>query len=146
MKHIFKPIIVILALAAFACSKAPKTAGTIPNTDSLTMQWVNAWNSADSAKLDSLIAEDITVVADTMFDGLPAVKKGFIQPVLGKIRNLECLKTAALAKDGMAFETGSYRHYWALNDSITGIQKGYYTLIWQAGTNGEWKVKHFFVN
>ncbi|MFH1121648.1 MAG: nuclear transport factor 2 family protein [Bacteroidota bacterium] len=112
-----------------SCRQAPSATPELQSTDSLAQLWVDVWNAGDIDAITASFAEDALVVTDTAYTGIEDLKAGFILPAAPMLRNLSCKKLSELTGDNMAYQSGSYKHEWVVNDTVIGKAAGYYTLV-----------------
>lgn len=138
-------IMAFLALAFFACQPNQKTSPTLTSTDSLNQIWTDAWNASDVKAISSQFAFDAILISDTVYIGLEVINTGFIEPVMPVFRDLSCTKISEKISADLAWQSGSYVHYWVKEDSSLIKATGYYSMVWQKQNDDSWKIVLFQV-
>ncbi len=146
MKAVQFIIVSIIVFLMFSCGAKKEEQAALQNTDSLLQQWTDAWNSQDAAKVMALYADDVHLFMDTIYQGKAVLEKDFVLPSVAILRNLKCDKVVEAISGDLACQSGSYYHDWSRNDSITGNQKGYYSIVWKRQSDKTWKISDFHIN
>ncbi|MBK7172202.1 MAG: DUF4440 domain-containing protein [Bacteroidales bacterium] len=136
----------LVFLIISSCGNSKEEPSALQNTDSLILQWDNAWNSADAATVMALFTDDIHLFMDTVYSGKSNLEKDFVVPSVAILRNLHCVKIAEAISEDLACQSGSYSHDWTRNDSIVGNQKGYYSLVWARQSDQSWKISNIHIH
>ena len=135
-KLIFGCCIVILTAS---CNRS----GSYVNVADLTRQFINAWNSKDTTKIDSLLADDVQLLqADAHYSGKVQVMQNWVSQSVGVINNLKTNAVSTDADGHMAYEAGTFSVDVAAPNSQPAVGEGNYILIWKFNSNGSWKVSY----
>jgi ketosteroid isomerase-like protein len=145
MKAVHLIVVSFIVFLMFSCGTKKEEQVALQNTDSLIQQWTDAWNSQDPAKVMALYADDVYLFMDTIYQGKTVLEKNFVLPSVAILKNLKCVKVAEAISGDLACQSGSYSHDWTKNDSITGSQKGYYSIVWKKQADQTWKISDFHI-
>ncbi|MBA9076238.1 MULTISPECIES: nuclear transport factor 2 family protein [Rufibacter] len=139
-----KPYLIIIALVAFlsSCSKTAEKQEPV-NVQQLNQTFIGAWNSRNSAQLDTLLAEDVHFVqGEVHFNGKSEVSQKWVRETLGSIENLRISPVATGVDDSIAFEGGTFTVDVIPTDRQLprGEGEGNFVLIWKKNDKGAWKL------
>lgn len=136
----------LFLLALSACKLSPETQPALQTTDSLSQLWIDAWNAKDVDAIAACFTADAIIITDTAYVGIEALKTGFILPAAPIFRNLSCLKINESVSGDLAYQSGSYKHEWVINDTTIQNASGYYSMVWKKQDDKSWKLIAFHTN
>lgn len=141
MKNIFTLTFAIFLMAFTACSTAPKEETRLTSSDSLMMQWNNAWNASDADQIASLFSNSaILISGGGVINGIDSIKVKMIQRSVLGLKNLKTEEISESVSVDFVSQTGSYTHDWIKADSTITKESGLYTFIWQKQPDKTWKL------
>ena len=110
------------------------------SVDSLESKWDKAWNDKDSSAVIGMLDENATLLSEHSKIGKDAFIKKFVTPNIGTFGDMKTVKIAGNATNDMAFFSGSFTATTLSHDSITGQEKGLFTIIWKKQPDKNWRV------
>jgi ketosteroid isomerase-like protein len=143
IKDRMRPFILILFFAVVfsACSKTDEKV----NIQDLNKEFISAWNSKDTDKLISYLAEDVQFLqGEVHFRGKSEVADRWVKETLGTISDLKTNSVSSGAGDEIAYEGGTYSVdvLPAGPNEPFGLGEGNYILLWKKNAEGEWKLSY----
>jgi len=144
MKTLFGLLLSGAVLAS--CSSDPSgTATDAANVQSLNQQFIGAWNSKNTAQLDSLLADDVQFVqGETHYKGKAEVADKWIGATLSTISDLKTYTASSGNDTQIAYEAGTFSTE-VLPDAPgapRGEGEGNFILLWKKGANDKWKLSY----
>ena len=131
-----------------ACSAEPVVSPPPPgaaNVQSLNQQFIGAWNSQNTAQLDSLLADDVQFVqGETHYKGKAEVADKWIQATLGTIADLKTYAASSGNDTHLAYEAGTFSAE-VLPETPGaphGMGEGNFILLWKRGPDSNWKLSY----
>lgn len=141
MKNVFILTFTIFLVAFTACNPAPKAESKLAGTDSLMMQWNNAWNASNADQIAALFTDKaILVSAGGVIIGIDSIKVKMINRSVLGLKNLKTEMISESVSTDFASQTGSYSHDWINKDSTIAKESGMFTFIWQKQADKSWKL------
>jgi len=141
MKNVFILTFTIFLMAFTACNPAPKAESKLAGTDSLMMQWNNAWNASNADQIAALFTDKaILVSAGGVINGIDSIKVKMINRSVLGLKNLKTEMISESVSTDFASQTGSYTHDWIIKDSTITKESGLFTFIWQKQADKSWKL------
>ncbi|MFC6999113.1 YybH family protein [Rufibacter roseus] len=141
----FAFICVMASLAFTSCSKT-ETAGTEGvNVQQLSQEFISAWNSRNTTKLDTMFAEDAHFLqGEVHYSGRSEVSQKWVRETMGTIEDLRTYSVNSGVSDGIAYDGGTYRVdvLPESNELPRGEGEGNYVLIWKKNDKGAWKITY----
>ena len=139
-----KPYLMIIAFVAVlsSCAKTSEQQGKV-NISQLNQTFISAWNSRNSAQLDTLLADDVHFVqGEVHFSGKSEVSSKWVRETLGTIDNLRISPVASSVTDSLAFEGGTFTVDVIPSDPQLprGEGEGNFVLIWKRNNKNAWKL------
>ncbi|SHF13019.1 YybH family protein [Flavisolibacter ginsengisoli] len=117
-----------------------KTTATVTSKE-LNQQFDNAWNSKDSSKLISMLADDVQLLsAATHMNGRTEVTERFIRHNLPVTSNLRTNVVSTGESDALAYESGTFSLDVAPPGAKPFVNNGNYTFVWKKQADQSWKV------
>jgi ketosteroid isomerase-like protein len=150
MKLLF--LVMATGLIFASCSNSngadSKTTTSENKTDSpkvsskeLNQSFDQAWNSHDSTKLFSLLADDVQMLSGKIhFDGKTEVMNKFIRRNLPVTGNLKTTVISTGEDNGIAYEAGTFSLDVSPPNTKAFVDKGNYNFVWKKGADENWKV------
>lgn len=138
-----KPLLSLLVLLAFmtGCKKVEETV----NVSDLNKQFISAWNSKDSEKIISFLADDVQFLqGETHFKGKSEVADKWVKATVATISDLKTYVTSSGADGQIAYEGGTF----AVDVLPAGPNEphatgeGNFILLWKKGAEGTWKLSY----
>jgi ketosteroid isomerase-like protein len=136
----------LLSLLAFlvlltGCKKMDET----QNVSELNKQFISAWNSKDSEKVISFLADDVQFLqGETHFKGKSEVADKWVKATVSTISDLKTYVTSSGSDEQMAYEGGTFSV-----DVLPGSPnephatgEGNFILLWKKGEDGTWKLSY----
>jgi ketosteroid isomerase-like protein len=116
------------------------TTATVSSKD-LNQQFDNAWNSKDSSRLVSMLADDVQLLsAATHMNGRTEVTERFIRHNLPVSSNLNTNVVSTGESDALAYESGTFTLDVAPPGAKPFVNKGNYSFVWKKQADQSWKV------
>lgn len=138
-----KPFLSLLLLLVFlsGCKKMEETV----NVSDLNKQFISAWNSKDSEKIISFLADDVQFLqGETHFKGKSEVADKWVKATVSTISDLKTYVTSSGADNQIAYEGGTF----AVDVLPAGPNEphatgeGNFILLWKKGADGTWKLSY----
>lgn len=121
-------------------AETTKTQATVSSNE-LNRQFDNAWNRKDSAKLVSMLADDVQLLsAATHMNGRTEVTERFIRHNLPVSSNLQTSVVSTGESDALAYESGTFSLDVAPPGVKPFVDKGNYSFVWKKQADQSWKV------
>ncbi|WP_207432225.1 YybH family protein [Sabulibacter ruber] len=137
-------VMFVLALFLFSCSKTEQKKETV-NVQQLNQQFIGAWNSRNSAQLDTLLAEDAHFVqGEVHYSGRSEVSQKWVRETMGTIENLKIFPVSSASDENIAFEGGTFTVDVIPADRQLprGEGEGNFLLLWKKNDKGLWKLHY----
>jgi ketosteroid isomerase-like protein len=136
----FMSLVLVLALLT-GCKKMDEAV----NVSDLNKQFISAWNSKDSEKVISFLAEDVQFLqGETHFKGKSEVADRWVKATLSTISDLKTYVTSSGADSQIAYEGGTFAV--DVLPSAPGephaTGEGNFILLWKKGEDGTWKLSY----
>jgi ketosteroid isomerase-like protein len=133
-------LLFMLALLA-GCKKMDET----QSVSELNNQFISAWNSKDSEKVISFLADDVQFLqGETHFKGKSEVADKWVRSTVSTINNLKTYVSSSGSGEQIAYEGGTFSV-----DVLPGgpnepaaTGEGNSILLWKKGTDGTWKLSY----
>jgi ketosteroid isomerase-like protein len=136
----FMSFLVLLALLT-GCQKTAENV----NVSDLNKQFISAWNSKDSEKIISFLADDVQFLqGETHFKGKSEVADKSVKATVSTINDLKTYVTSSGTDGQMAYEGGTF----AVDVLPAGPNEphatgeGNFILLWKKGADGNWKLSY----
>lgn len=100
--------------------------------------WRDAWNKNDAEALESVTADDVTLLINGKSHTQDSVSS-WIQNSSSWMKDLKTTSVMKNKGDHIAYEAGTYMHGTKENDSLQ--MSGTYTVIWEREDDNEWAIK-----
>jgi ketosteroid isomerase-like protein len=133
-------MLVMLALLT-GCNNANETV----NVSDLNKEFIRAWNSKDSEKVISYLADDVQFLqGETHFKGKSEVADKWVKATVSTINDLKTYVTSSGADSKIAYEGGTF----AVDVLPAGPNEphatgeGNFILLWKKGEDGSWKLSY----
>lgn len=136
------PIMLMVSVLS-ACSKSGDAVEN--NVQALNKQFIDAWNSKDSEKIISFLADDIHFLqGSTHFSGKAEVSQKWVRETLPTLSDLKTYTVSSTIDDKTAYEAGTYSVD-VLPDTPQeprGVGEGNFILLWKKGADDTWKLSY----
>jgi ketosteroid isomerase-like protein len=138
-----KPLLSLLVLLAFmtGCKKMDET----QNVSDLNKQFISAWNSKDSEKVISFLADDVQFLqGETHFKGKSEVADKWVKATVSTINDLKTYVTSTGSDNQIAYEGGTFSVdvLPAAPNEPHATGEGNFILLWKKGEDGTWKLSY----
>lgn len=115
------------------------------NVSDLNKQFIGAWNSKDSEKVISFLADDVQFLqGEVHFKGKAEVADKWVKATIATIKDLKTYVTSSGTDEQIAYEGGTFSVDvlpTAPNEPhATG--EGNFILLWKKGADGAWKLHY----
>jgi ketosteroid isomerase-like protein len=134
----------VFAALLSSCSKMDEKKEPV-NVQQLNQQFIGAWNSKNSAQLDTLLAEDVHFVqGEVHYNGKSEVSQKWVRETMGTIENLRTFPVSSGADENIAFEGGTFTVDVIPSDRQLpkGEGEGNFMLLWKKNDKGAWKLHY----
>ncbi|WP_426061591.1 YybH family protein [Hymenobacter sp. B1770] len=131
----------LLAATLTSCSKADEAV----NIQSLNQEFIGAWNSKDSGKINGYLADDISFVQGSAhWKGKGEVSQKWVNETLPTIGNLKTSVVSSSTDANMAYEAGTFAVdvLPAAPGEPRGFGEGNYIFLWKKGDDKNWKLSY----
>jgi ketosteroid isomerase-like protein len=136
-----KTILIILTTVVVMVSCANQNNSV--NVQDLSKQFISAWNSKDSAKIDSLLAQDVQFLqADSHFNGKGEVAQKWVRESLPTINNLKTNAVSSQTDRNTAYEGGTFSVDVTSPDQPSAYGEGNYFFVWKKQSDNSWKINY----
>jgi ketosteroid isomerase-like protein len=136
-----KTVLFILATTVIVASCANQNNSV--NVQDLSKQFINAWNSKDSAKIDSLLAQDVQFLqADSHLSGKNDVAQKWVRESLPTINNLKTNVVSSQTDKNTAYEGGTFSVDVTSPDQPGAYGEGNYFFVWKKQPDNSWKINY----
>jgi len=133
--------ILLASLFLVSCSEPKEEV----NISELNQQFISAWNSRDSDKIISLLADDVHFLqGEVHFRGKSEVADKWVRETLGTISDLKTNVVSTGVDSHIAYEAGTFSVD-VLPDAPNqpyGLGEGNFMLLWKKGEDGTWKLSY----
>ena len=131
----------LLAATLTSCTKADEAV----NIQSLNQEFIGAWNSKDSGKINGYLADDVSFVqGDVHWKGKGEVSQKWVNETLPTISSLKTSVVSSSTDTNTAYEAGTFSV-----DVLPpapgqpgGIGEGNYIFLWKKGADKAWKLSY----
>ncbi|MHC2993157.1 hypothetical protein OB13_16815 [Pontibacter sp. HJ8] len=124
-----------------SCSEAKEEV----NVQDLNQQFIGAWNSKDSDKIISLLADDVHFLqGEVHFSGKNEVADKWVRETMGTITDLKTNVVSTGTDKEIAYEAGTF----SVDVLPSGPNEphaygeGNFMLLWKKGADGTWKLSY----
>lgn len=131
----------LLAATLTSCSKAEETV----NIQSLNQEFIGAWNSKDSGKINGYLADDVSFVQGSVhWKGKGEVSQKWVNETLPTISSLKTSVVSSSTDANTAYEAGTFSVdvLPPAPGQSGGIGEGNYIFLWKKGTDKNWKLSY----
>jgi hypothetical protein len=135
----------LLAAASLASCSTDKKPAEAVNVQALNQQFIGAWNSRNTAQLDTLLADDIQYSqGETHFKGKSEVSDKWVRATLGTITDLKTYATSSGTDAQTAYEAGTFSTEVVPETPGTprGEGEGNFILLWKKNAKNAWKLSY----
>jgi ketosteroid isomerase-like protein len=142
MKTYFGLLFAAVSLASCSTDKKPAEA---VNVQALNQQFIGAWNSRNTAQLDTLLADDIQYSqGETHFKGKSEVSDKWVRATLGTITDLKTYATSSGTDTQTAYEAGTFSTEVVPEgpNMPRGEGEGNFILLWKKNAKNAWKLSY----
>ena len=139
MKSLLCSLFVAVALSS--CSKA----GDAVNVQTLDQDFIGAWNSRDSGKINGMMADDVAFVqGNAHWKGKAEVSQKWVSATLPTISNLKTSVTSSSVDANTAYEAGTFSVDVAPAGpgEPAGFGEGNYIFLWKKAADNTWKLSY----
>ena len=138
-----KPLLSLLVILLFmtGCKKMEETV----NVSDLNKQFISAWNSKDSEKIISFLADDVQFLqGETHFKGKSEVADKWVKATVSTINDLKTYVTSSGSGDQIAYEGGTFSVdvLPASPNEPHATGEGNFILLWKKSEDGNWKLSY----
>ena len=115
------------------------------NVAELNKQFISAWNSRDSEKVVSFMADDVQFLqGETHFKGKSEVADKWVRATISTISELKTYATSSGTDSKIAYEGGTFSVdvLPAGPNEPHGTGEGNFILLWKKGEDGNWKLSY----
>ena len=131
----------LLAATLTSCTKADEAV----NIQSLNQEFIGAWNSKDSGKINGFLADDVSFVqGEVHWKGKGEVSQKWVNETLPTISSLKTSVVSSSTDANTAYEAGTFSV-----DVLPpapgqpgGIGEGNYIFLWKKGADKAWKLSY----
>lgn len=131
----------LLAATLTSCTKADEAV----NIQSLNQEFIGAWNSKDSGKINGYLADDVSFVqGEVHWKGKGEVSQKWVNETLPTISSLKTSVVSSSTDTNTAYEAGTFSV-----DVLPpapgqpgGIGEGNYIFLWKKGADKAWKLSY----
>ncbi len=131
----------LLAATLTSCTKADEAV----NIQNLNQEFIGAWNSKDSGKINGYLAEDVSFVqGDVHWKGKGEVSQKWVNETMPTIGSLKTSVVSSSTDANTAYEAGTFSV-----DVLPpapgqpgGIGEGNYIFLWKKGADKAWKLSY----
>ena len=131
----------LLAATLTSCTKADEAV----NIQGLNQEFIGAWNSKDSGKINGFLADDVSFVqGEVHWKGKGEVSQKWVNETLPTISSLKTSVVSSSTDANTAYEAGTFSV-----DVLPpapgqpgGIGEGNYIFLWKKGADKAWKLSY----
>jgi ketosteroid isomerase-like protein len=138
-----KTLIGVLITASLLTACSSKNNESV--VQDLNRQFIDAWNSKNSDKIISFLADDVHFLqGSTHFSGKSEVSKKWVQETLPGLADLKTNVVSSSSDSKTAYEAGTFSVdvLPADPDLPRGYGEGNFILLWKKGDDGNWKLSY----
>ena len=131
----------LLAATLTSCTKAEEPV----NIQNLNQEFISAWNSKDSGKINNFLADDVSFVQGSAhWKGKGEVSQKWVSETLPTIGNLKTSVISSTTDTNTAYEAGTFSVDVLPEgpDQPRGFGEGNYIFLWKKGTDKNWKLSY----
>ncbi|WP_035562199.1 YybH family protein [Hymenobacter sp. IS2118] len=132
---------VLVAATLTSCSKADEAV----NVQSLNQEFISAWNSKDSGKINGFLADDVSFVQGSAhWKGKGEVSQKWVNETLPTINGLKTSVLSSSTDASTAYEAGTFAVdvLPAAPGEPRGFGEGNYIFLWKKGADKTWKLSY----
>jgi len=132
----------LVAATLTSCSKMDES--TV-NIQSLNQEFIGAWNSKDSGKINNLLADDVSFVQGSAhWKGKSEVSQKWVGATVSTIENLKTSVVSSSTDANTAYEAGTFSVdvLPSAPGQPRGIGEGNYIFLWKKGADNNWKLSY----
>ncbi|MDQ2771478.1 MAG: nuclear transport factor 2 family protein [Bacteroidota bacterium] len=140
MKSLAFSLLVAAALTS-SCSKSADA----PNVQTLNQDFISAWNSRDSGKINGMLADDVAFVqGNAHWKGKDEVSQKWVSATLPTISNLKTSVSSSNTDAASAYEAGTFSVDVpaAGPGQPAGFGEGNYIFLWKKAADNTWKLSY----
>ncbi|SFQ03404.1 YybH family protein [Hymenobacter arizonensis] len=131
----------LVAATLTSCSKADEAV----NIQSLNQEFIGAWNSKDSGKINGFLADDVSFVQGSAhWKGKGEVSQKWVNETLPTIGNLKTSVVSSSTDANTAYEAGTFAV--DVLPEAPGEPRGYgegnYIFLWKKSDDKTWKLSY----
>ena len=131
-----------ISFILFSCSDDKKQEQQV-DVHSLNQQFISAWNTKDTAKINSFLADDVQFLqAHTHFKGKGEVAQKWVAESLAPISNLKTSVISSGTTDVMAYEAGTFSVDVKSSGEPDAFGEGNYIFLWKKTNAGNWRLAY----
>jgi len=130
-----------LAATLASCTKAEEAV----NVQSLNQEFIGAWNSKDSGKINGYLADDVSFVQGSAhWKGKGEVSQKWVSATLPSIGNLKTSVISSSTDANTAYESGTFSVDVLPEgpNQPRGFGEGNYIFLWKKGADKAWKLSY----
>ena len=130
-----------LAATLASCTKAEEAV----NVQSLNQEFIGAWNSKDSGKINGYLADDVSFVQGSAhWKGKGEVSQKWVSATLPTIGNLKTSVISSSTDANTAYESGTFSVDVLPEgpNQPRGFGEGNYIFLWKKGADKAWKLSY----
>ena len=130
-----------LAATLASCTKAEEAV----NVQSLNQEFISAWNSKDSGKINGYLADDVSFVQGSAhWKGKGEVSQKWVSATLPTIGNLKTSVISSSTDANTAYESGTFSVDVLPEgpNQPRGFGEGNYIFLWKKGADKAWKLSY----
>ena len=131
----------LVAASLTSCTKAEEAV----NIQSMNQEFIGAWNSKDSGKINNLLADDVSFVQGSAhWKGKGEVSQKWVGATLGTIQNLKTSVVSSSTDANTAYEAGTFSVdvLPVAPGQPGGFGEGNYIFLWKKGADKSWKLTY----
>lgn len=131
----------LVAVALTSCSKS----GEAVNVQTLDQDFISAWNSRDSGKINGMLADDVAFVqGNAHWKGKDEVGQKWVSATIATISNLKTSVASSNVDANSAYEAGTFSVDVpsAGPGQPAGFGEGNYIFIWKKVADNTWKLSY----
>lgn len=138
-------LLVFLAFMAGCTKTNENTTNDTNSVSELNKQFISAWNSKDSEKVISFLAEDVQFLqGEAHYKGKTEVADKWVKATVATISDLKTYATSSGSGEQLAYEGGTFSVdvLPAGPNEPHATGEGNFILLWKKGSDGSWKLSY----
>ena len=113
------------------------------NVSDLNKQFIGAWNTKDTSKLNPFLADDVQFLqSDSHYSGKNQVIDKWIKESLPTVANLKTNVVSSAVTDSLAYEAGTFSVDVTAPNQPGAIGEGNYIFVWKKQADKNWKISY----